>query len=51
MTVPLMAAALIAYGTARMLGTPAIYHALSRDFLRRQAAEGEALHRAADRSS
>ena len=38
MTVPLMAAALIAYGTARILGTPAIYHALSRDFLRRQAA-------------
>jgi H+/Cl- antiporter ClcA len=41
MTVPLMAAALIAYGTARVLGTPAIYHALSRDFLRRQAEDGD----------
>jgi H+/Cl- antiporter ClcA len=40
MTVPLMAAALIAYGTARVLGMPAIYHALSRDFLRRQAEGG-----------
>jgi len=40
MTVPLMAAALIAYGTARVLGTPAIYHALSRDFLRRQSDGG-----------
>jgi hypothetical protein len=40
MTVPLMAAALIAYGTARVIGTAAIYHALSREFLRRHAGGG-----------
>jgi H+/Cl- antiporter ClcA len=51
MTVPLMAAALIAYGTARVLGMPAIYHALSRDFLRRQEANAQVLHRPADRPS
>src|SRR6185312_11798063 len=35
MAVPLMLAALIAYGTARLIGAPAIYHALSENFLRR----------------
>jgi H+/Cl- antiporter ClcA len=33
MAVPLMLAALIAYGTARLIGAPAIYHALSESFL------------------
>jgi H+/Cl- antiporter ClcA len=33
MAMPLMLAALIAYGTARLIGAPPIYHALSENFL------------------
>jgi H+/Cl- antiporter ClcA len=36
MTVPVMAAALIGYGTSRMIGTPPVYHALAERFLRRE---------------
>ncbi len=36
MTVPLMLTALIAYGTARFVGAPPIYHALSENFLPKQ---------------
>jgi H+/Cl- antiporter ClcA len=36
MTVPLMLTALIAYGTARLIGTRPIYHALSENFLPRR---------------
>ncbi|HZB93497.1 MAG TPA: chloride channel protein [Stellaceae bacterium] len=35
MTVPLMLTALIAYGTARFIGAPPIYHALAESFLPR----------------
>jgi H+/Cl- antiporter ClcA len=39
MALPLMLAALIAYGTARLIGTRPIYHALSENFLpKREAA-------------
>ena len=33
MTVPVMLTAVIAYGTARFIGTRPIYHALSENFL------------------
>jgi H+/Cl- antiporter ClcA len=36
MAVPLMLTAMIAYGTTRFLGTPAIYHALAEGFLPRE---------------
>jgi H+/Cl- antiporter ClcA len=41
MTVPLMAAALIGYGTSRVVGTPPVYHALARDFLQRHSASAD----------
>ena len=40
MTVPLMAAALLGYGTSRLIGTPPVHHALARDFLRRHSDGG-----------
>jgi len=40
MTIPLMLTALIAYGTARLIGTRPIYHALSEHFLPRDAGGG-----------
>jgi H+/Cl- antiporter ClcA len=37
MTMPVMAAALIGYGTSRLIGTPPVYHALAEGFLPRRA--------------
>ncbi len=40
MVIPLMAAALIAYATSRVVCREGIYHALSKSFLAREAADG-----------
>ncbi|MGN6114885.1 MAG: chloride channel protein, partial [Nitrobacter sp.] len=41
MVVPLMAAALIAYGSSRLVCQEGIYHALAKGFLQRAEAERE----------
>jgi H+/Cl- antiporter ClcA len=41
MVVPLMAAALIAYGSSRLVCSEGIYHALAKGFLARAEAERE----------